>query len=245
VLPDNIKEAIVQPIRSRRLSGFAVDQITALIEEGKLAVGQKLPSERELTNQLNVSRASTREALRVLEAQGLIEVRPGKGAYVVASIPQGDIQAGLNAWFEEHRDEVLDMLEVRELLEGYAVYQAAQVTSPEVVREMRETIEEMRRCVEMDALVEATSADRKFHRLLYEASGNRFLKLLGDGIVGALFGPRFSLLRIPGWAQRSLEEHTTILDAIETGNPEGAKEAIHKHMAGIRSALESGININW
>lgn len=238
ILSDPLDETIVQPIRSRRLSQFAVDQITALIEEGKLVVGQKLPSERELTNQLNVSRASTREALRVLEAQGLIEVRPGKGAYVVASIPQDDIQSGLNAWFEEHRDEVLDILEVRELLEGFAAYKAAQVKSPEIVIEMRETIEEMRECVKKDALVEATSADRKFHRLLYEASGNRFLKMLGDGIVGALFGPRYSLLRIPGWAEKSLEEHTAILDAIASGNSESANETIQKHMMSIRSGFK-------
>src|SRR5262249_14590492 len=144
---------------------------------------------------------------------------------------------GLLAWFEEHRDEVLDMIEVREMLESRAAYQAARCASPAMVDRLRRAVTEMRSYVERGGLMEAAHADREFHRLLYEASGNRFLKLLGDAIVAALLTPRQSLLRIPGRAQRSVAEHQAIVEAIAGGDPESARRAIGRHMASVRALL--------
>ena len=230
-------EIFLQPIRSLRLSEIAVDQITALIEEGRLKIGDQLPSERELMQQLGVSRTSVREALRVLESRGMLEVHPGKGAFVVGLVSQVDILPGLQSWFGKHKDEVLDVLHVRELLESEAAHLAAQFASPEDVSRLRVAIDKMEACVRDNQLSDATHVDREFHRLLYEASGNRFLKLIGDGIVVTLFGPRHSVLRIPFRAQQSLEEHAEIVDAITAGNPEWAREAIHRHMASVREVL--------
>ncbi|HBY97725.1 MAG: FadR family transcriptional regulator [Ardenticatenaceae bacterium] len=232
-------DTVLQPIRARRLSEIAVSQITALIEDGRLTIGSQLPSERELMGQLGISRASVREALRVLESQGLIAVQPGKGGFVIGTVPQADILPGLLNWFEEHRDEVLDVIEVREMLESHAAARAAERATPEAIAGLREAVARMRFYVERDDLVEATNTDREFHRRLYEASGNIFLKLLGDGIVATLFGPRHSLLRIPGRAERSLRDHEVIVEAIAAGNPQAAREAIYRHMSRARDALAS------
>lgn len=225
------------PLRSKRLSELAVDQITGLIEEGHLKIGDKLPSEKELTVQLGISRASAREALRILESQGLVEVLPGKGAFVIDSPPKTDVTYELQVWFAKHREEVFDVLAVRELLEGYAAYEAAKTLTPELIEALRSSIEEMERCVEEGSLVEVTNADRKFHRLLYEASGNRLLKLLGDGIVGAIFGPKYSLLRIPGQAQKSIIDHKRILECLVAGDPEKAMEATRQHVDSTRKGI--------
>jgi GntR family transcriptional repressor for pyruvate dehydrogenase complex len=233
---DGVKTRL-QPIRSMRLSEIAVDQITALIEEGRLAVGDQLPCERELMQQLGVSRSSVREALRVLESQGLIEVRPGKGAFVVRTVSQGDVLPGLLAWFDEHRDEVLDVIEVREMLESHAGNLAAQRASPEMVARLQDIVAEMRSYLEQGALLEVTNADRKFHRLLYEASGNQFLGMLGDSIVATLFGPRHTILRIPGRAEQSVAEHEAIVEGIAAGDPDRTCEAIRRHVSGVREAL--------
>jgi len=225
------------PLRSKRVSELAVDQITGLIEEGQLKYGDRLPSEKELTAQLGISRASAREALRVLESQGLIEVRPGKGSYVTGAVPSDDITLELRAWFSNHREQFLDVLAVRELLESYAAFKAAETSTNELIGALEAAIQEMERCVQEGALVEATSADRKFHRLLYEASGNYLLKILGDEIVNAISGPRYSLLRIPGLAQVSLVEHRKILDCIAAGNPEMAMEATRQHLDSARREI--------
>lgn len=232
-------DSLIQPIRGMRLSQIAVEQITALIEEGRLAVGDQLPGERELMLQLGISRASVREALRLLELQGLIDVRPGRGAFVVHSGSQRDFLPALMAWFKEHGEEVLEVLEVREALESQAVSLAARSASAKTVARLRQAVDRMAGCIERGELLDVTHADREFHRLLYEASGNRFLSLLGDSIVATLFGPRHSLLRIPGRVQRSLAEHEAIVEAISARSPEQGTEAVHRHMESVREALRS------
>jgi GntR family transcriptional repressor for pyruvate dehydrogenase complex len=231
------QQLLLRPIRSRRLSELAVDQITAHIEEGRYAVGEKLPSESDLTEQLHVSRTSVREALRILEAQGLIQVQPGKGAFVVGVAAQANFQAGLMAWFEEHLHEVSDILAVRELLESHSAHIAAESASPETVAELRGAVEEMQECVDRGTLVDAARADRSFHRLLYKATGNRFLEMLGDSIVATLLEPRRSLLRLPGRAQGSVDEHRAIVECIAAGDAEGARLRVSEHLTRIRDQI--------
>jgi GntR family transcriptional repressor for pyruvate dehydrogenase complex len=88
-------EELFQPIYPTRVSDDAVDQILDLIAEGRLKPGNRLPSERELVRQLEVSRASVREALRALGARGIIEVKPGSGSFVRGS---GEEEA-MPTWF--------------------------------------------------------------------------------------------------------------------------------------------------
>lgn len=230
---------LIQPIRSMRLCQIAADQITDLIETGRLSPGDQLPSERDLVEQLQISRASIREALRLLERQGLIDVRPGKGAFVINSVSHTEFLPSLMAWFEEHGNEVLEVIAVREALGGLAVSLAVQSASSQTIARLRQAVERMAGCVERGELVDATHADREFHRLLYEASGNQFLSLLGDSIVETLFGPRHSILRIPGRAQQSLIEHEAIVDAISERSVERGVEAVHQHTASVREALRS------
>ena len=106
-----------QPIESDRLSDKAVGQIKALIEDGRLKPGDKLPAERELIKLLSVSRASLREALRILEVLGLIEVRTGIGAFVMLT-DVGALPAEWNALLIKTKQEMIDLLEVREALES-------------------------------------------------------------------------------------------------------------------------------
>jgi len=236
--PKREATAVLQPIRARRLSETVVAQITTLIDEGRLKVGDPLPSERELIEQLSVSRASVREALRVLESQGLVAVQPGKGAVVVGTAPHTDILPAVLAWFEEHRDEVLDILEVREMLESRAAFLAAQRAPLETLERMHAVLGTMRKAVEQGELLGATHMDREFHRLLYEASGNHFLKLLADSIVVTLLGTRYTILRVPGRAEMSVDQHEAIVDAIEARDPERAREASLAHMTSVRRALQ-------
>jgi DNA-binding FadR family transcriptional regulator len=226
----------LQPIRTLRLSQVAVDQITGLIEDGSFNINDSLPSERQLIQQLGVSRASVREALRILEAQKLIQVRPGKGAIVVSK-PSSDVVLALQAWFAEHYDEVLDVVDVRDVLESHAAYLAAQNSSAEIILQLRATLDEMLHCIARDDLVQVTNVDREFHRLLCEASGNRFLRMLGDSIVASLYGPRYSILRLPERAHQSVREHEEILKAIAAGNGARARKAVHQHMRSVREAL--------
>lgn len=230
---------LIKPIRPIRLSKIAVEQITGLIEEGRLKIGDQLPSERDLIEQLGIGRSSVREALRILESQGLIKVQPGKGAFVVETVPQNELVPALQAWFEEHREEILEVMEVREQIERLAASRAAERVTPEMVERLREIIAKMRDRIAEGALIETTQCDRDFHRLIYEFSGNSFLGVLGDFLVVSTTGPRTSVLRLPGRAQTSVAEHEAIIEAIAARDADAAREAVSYHNASVREALRA------
>lgn len=229
----------LRPIKSVRLSDVAVEQITALIEGKEFAVGDKLPGERALMQQLGIGRASVREALRQLETQGLVTVRPGKGAFITDSISPTELIPALTEWFEEHDQEWLEILEVREVLECHAVTLAATHASSATVQGLTEAVDRMANFVENDELMWAAQTDREFHRMLYEASGNSFLRLVGDSIVVTLFGSQHSLIRVPGYALQSIQEHYAIVDAIRDRNPSKAESSVREHMRNARNALRT------
>jgi len=224
----------LQPIRTKRLSEIAVDQITGLIEGGQIPVGQKLPSERELMSQLGVSRAAVREALRVLEAQGLIEVQPGRGTHVINTTSQADIVSGIVAWLNSHGQEFLEVNAVIELLEGHAAELAAQNASEEDVRQLGELVGEAEILAERGMLHQLIKADRRFHQKVNSLSDNSFLTAMVDAVLTATVGARFSTLRLPGRASASLEEHRSIIKAIASGDPESARNAATRHTTRIR-----------
>jgi GntR family transcriptional regulator, transcriptional repressor for pyruvate dehydrogenase complex len=227
----------LERIRSARLSDVAVDQLAALIADGHLNVGDKLPSERELIERLGVSRASVREALRILEAQGILEVQPGRGAFVVATMSQVGLLPGILNWLREHKQQVLEVVEVREAIESKASYLAAQRITDAEIAALRQTLALMETYHREGRLDELTTADRTFHRQICDASGNDFLRALADHIVEALSDFRHSIFGMPGRAVISLAEHRRIVEALENRDPDAAVATILDHLQSVKRAL--------
>ncbi len=98
-----------RPLESVRLSDGAVEQILQAIAEGDLKVGDSIPSERELMRQLNVGRASVREALRKLETMGVVDVRPGQGSVVVNTLTEAPASQLWKSWVSDHREEIFQL----------------------------------------------------------------------------------------------------------------------------------------
>jgi GntR family transcriptional regulator, transcriptional repressor for pyruvate dehydrogenase complex len=228
---------VFQRIKKVRVSDTVVDQVISLIEDGTLKIGDQLPSERDLVNQFQVARASVREALRILEFQGVIEVQPGKGAFIVGNNSHSGAEEGVRQWFRDHASEILEMLEVREVLERRAVFLAANQASPELVVELQETMSLAKECIAEGDLDRLVSLDRRFHRMIVNASGNQLLSQLVDMIIEAMVSPRRSLMRLPGRAEKSWEDHQAILQAILDGQEETAVQAITDHIDKVRRAI--------
>lgn len=238
-MPSNL----LRPIRRRRLSQLAAEQINALIEHGQYASGEQLPSERELATQLAVSRAAVREALRVLEAKGIVRVQPGKGAYVLLLATQPDVQSCLMVWLEQHQ-EILEVVYVGRLLDSYAATVAAQRVTDADVDRLQQVLTEMDLARERKATGELVAHDRMFHRLIYEMTGNRFLVMLADSVQGTLADMRFSTLGIADRASNSVEEHHAILAAIAAGDSESAHRAACLHIDNVLDLLAT-IEPEW
>jgi len=220
---------MLRRIEHVRLSQSAVEQIKELIAKRELHPGDRLPGERELVRQLGISRTSVREALRILEVMGLVEVRPGSGTYV--KDPTADVmQAPLTPWLAAHRDSLMELFEVRELIEPGAAALAAQRACPHTIQAMRQTLEEMERAHQDGDLVGAVMADAEFHHLIMKATGNKLLIKLLDNIVHLLEEGRKASLRVPGQTARAIAGHRQILEAIAANDGEAAARAMSTHL---------------
>lgn len=230
----------LQPIRTKRIYETIVDQIKGLIVSGNLNPGDKLLSERELSEKLQVSRTSVREALCALDMAGLLEVRPGEGAFVRQSNP-GDIIESLSFAFLLEKEEIRNIMEVRRGLEVESAGLAAERASEEDLMNMEEALAQM----EYDLLTGAPgdAADLKFHYSIAEATRNplliRMMNTIYDTMNRSLHITRklwFS--STSGTPQRLNEEHQEIYRAIKAGDSLKAREIMGKHLRKVVMELE-------
>src|SRR5574340_356427 len=154
--------ALVQPVRRDRLYQGIVTQIEGLLERGELKPGDQLPPERQLAEQLQVSRASVREALRSLELLGIVETRAGGGTFVRHMQPD-DLARPLTSLISRGHT-IADVIDVRGLLEPAIAERAARHIAPAEISELREILAAQEKKVAAgDPYVEE---DTRFHELI-------------------------------------------------------------------------------
>ena len=160
-----------QKIKPKRISDEIFEQIRKLIVEGKLRPGDKLPPERELAAQMGVSRPTLREAINKLEARGLLEQRQGGGTFV-KSLGNETFDFA----FEEYankKDAIVDLMEVRKILETWAAYTAAERITDEELKQLEQYLKEMEEALKKGKIGYDSDAD--FHSTISYATKNIFL----------------------------------------------------------------------
>ena len=225
-----------QTVSQTAIYAQVADQIRDAVLEGKLAHGDRLPAERELARQFGVSRATVREALRHLQAEGLLHPR-GRTAPMAPA--DGDVAA---ARFREALAHVVrlrdvslpDLVQLRLAIEGAALAGAAEARLPEALEQARAALAEMERPQTTGA--HFYRADVAFHLALVAASGNQaFLEVMRavresielhlDDAVG-----KRSLAAI---RDQVTDEHRAILRAVERGNKKSVASLLARHIAGF------------
>ncbi len=214
-------------IESRRLYRQIADQLRSLVEQGEFARGTRLPAERELAQQLGVSRPSVREALIALEVEGLVEVRMGSGIYVRDHLlPPAGRAAPVTA------EPPLETIRARELIECELAARAAASMKAPQLRGLREALRLMRN--EVDAERMPTQADRLFHVRIVESAGNPVLTRIVTDLYDERHNPLFAQLGSHfengnSW-RLAIEEHQAVLDAISAHDVAGARAAMSRHL---------------
>jgi GntR family transcriptional repressor for pyruvate dehydrogenase complex len=215
-------------------------QLQDAVEQGKFKPGDRLPSERELSDVFGVSRVSVRDAVRSLEALGMIEVRQGSGSFVAQSRADGFV-APFGRWIELHRDEILELLAVRSALDQLAAQRAADRAGRDEIR----AVEVAHRRFVREAtsastpLAELSELDIAFHEAVARASqSNLILRLIVD-LNRQLEESRRAVLASPERRLASTAQHEAILTAIKNGDPIGAREAVSAHVGAVVSFLET------
>ena len=220
-------------VRKNKVYEEVAKQIERLILK-KLKPGDKLPSERELAELLQVSRSSIRDAIRSLELMGLVEPRQGTGTIVREPSAGSKISPFANA-LERKREQVTELLDFRKMLEPPLAARAATHASPEEVAEMEEIL---KRQEEKQNLGDAAIAeDAEFHYSIALASGNSVVLKVIDTLMDLLRDTRERSLQVEGRSQKSLAGHRRILSAIKRHDAEAAKAAMRRHIEDVEEIV--------
>jgi GntR family transcriptional regulator, transcriptional repressor for pyruvate dehydrogenase complex len=225
----------LQTIEPRRLYRQIADQLRALIDGGEFPAGTRLPPERDLATQLGVSRPSVREALIALEVEGRVEVRMGSGIYVREA-------AARAAAVEHEAESPLETIRARALIEGELAAYAALHMKRAQLSGLREAIAVMEQ--EAAAGQTPTEGDRLFHTRIAEACDNSVLLRVVSELFDERHNPLFEQLgshfeNARSWAT-AIEEHRAVVDAIARQSPQGAREAMTRHLANSHDRFMAG-----
>lgn len=237
---------MLRPVAGRPyLRQDAADEIRRYVLDSKLQPGDRLPSERELCAQLGLSRTSVREALRLLEQEGLVEVRQGRPPVVRPFDLMPVIQPVVYRLASE-RHLLRDLLEVRAPLEVLAARAAATQRSENDLAEMREILERMRS--ELDQGMDPVEEDVLFHDVLYRAAQNTVLLAFSRAVKDLLRAVREAARHAPARAgtptesqsaierlvEQSWQQHTAIYEAVAAGDAAAAGKVMQQHMDSVR-----------
>jgi GntR family transcriptional repressor for pyruvate dehydrogenase complex len=224
----------VEPIKSTRIYEEIVRQIKALVREGRLKSGDRLPPERDLAERFKVSRASVREALRALESLGLIEIRPGGGTFV-REISVESLIEPLALVILTQREAVGELFEARRILEPPIAGLAARRATREEISEMERILEEQAK--EVAAGRTGLAQDAAFHAAIASSAHNRAITRIVNALMDLLSQSREESLQTPGRPTRSHEDHRKILDAIQRRDGPGAHRAMLDHLVAVEALV--------
>lgn len=230
------KSNVFTPIKNTKVYEQVINQIKTMIQDGTLKRGDKLPSERDLVEQLGVSRASIREALRVLEIVGLVECKQGEGNFIRSTF-QDSLFEPLSIMFMLNECKVEEIFDLRKVMETETAALAAKEVTDAELKEMRDLIDEMKISEDEE---ERVKVDRKFHYKIAQASRN-FLIVNILNTVSTLMDSFIKDARrnIINNQHKDIidEQHERILKGLKNRNPGEAAEAMRIHMELINENL--------
>lgn len=209
---------------------YIVEQIKDMIIDGKLKVGERLPTEKELSENFGVSRTSVREALKALEVIGICESRQGGGNFIVNKVQERTTK-NLSLLYTLNNGKIDDLIQLRRCIESESIRNIIEEGNEEVIRELGEIIEHYNASTTSQ---ERTDWDRQFHAKIIESSGNiMFIFLLNA--LSYLYNLNISLVsKVIEDAYPTdflVQEHNELYEAIKTRDLDLARKCIDEHFS--------------
>lgn len=234
----------LQPIEKTRSYEQIVMQIEEMIREGHFQIGDRIPSERALAEQFQVSRVVVRESIRHLEARNIVEVLQGSGTYI-RRLPAQTLEQNVRLLLEPEKSSFVDLMVVRQALEVTAARLAAMQATSEELSELAAcglALSEIaeRRVNDGDNYFDYGAKDLDLHRVIARASHNAPLATFLDAILPMIMEGRFALVSSFGDAKgffrrRSVGkmhvEHVELIDAIRRHDADAAGYLMNRHIA--------------
>ncbi|MGH3656539.1 MAG: FadR/GntR family transcriptional regulator [Micromonosporaceae bacterium] len=239
-----------RPVARTRAYQLVVDQIEEQIFSGALKVGDRLPGERELAGRLEVSRAAVREAIRMLEAQGVVRAGVGSGpgaGTVVAALPSEALTRLLRVHVALANIALDDVVEVQAVLERSSAAMAASHATPADLAVMQASLLAMGE--EVTDRARFNELDTAFHVAVAEAARNRLVTDMTIAIRDSMRRPILDRFEVLGdrWAEVAegfRAEHHAVYDAIVAGDADAAARLIEDHIRNAHSVLCTGLSLS-
>ena len=225
-------------VKISRISHNIVDQIRNAIMSGEIGVGERLPSENDLAKHFGVSKSSLREAYRVLEAYGMLDIRQGMaGGAFVKQVDSEIVREGLANYLFFRNPSLEEYTQARTFIEPQIVRICAEKITEEEIRELEENVAEMEK--EPDGEIFNSDLDIAFHKKLVDIAGNAILSVVVESIQTALI----RLKRIMQTDQEFLDMvcggHREIIDALRDRDCERARQCMLNHINDVEKGMRA------
>lgn len=234
-----LEVAVVEPVKRIPIIEQVEAQIRGLVENGNCHPGEKLPTEKELCQSLGVGRGTVREALRLLQAKGLVELRPGRGAF--AAEPTGADELDTIEWLVQNEQQLRDAIEIRRALEPLAARRMAECGDRDAVRTLAALHGEFLAAVESGEADRIAALDERFHNAIVVGSGNRLLLSIHHQINQEIKTFRAKTFRVPQNIRNAVSPHSSILRAIQDADADAAEAAMRAHLDKVQEDLSENI----
>ena len=208
----------MEPIKRIPVIEQVEGQIRDLVESGRFQPGEKLPTEKELCQRLNVGRGTVREAFRLLQARGYVELRPGRGAFVAEPAPLDEM--------------ALEPMAARRMAERW---NAADIAALEALHA------DFLAAVADDDVSRIAELDERFHSAIMDGSGNHLLVSILQQVNQEIKAFRARTFRVPQNIRNAVEPHASILDTIRRGDADAAEAAMRAHLDKVQEDLLQNI----
>ncbi|MGR3571620.1 FadR/GntR family transcriptional regulator [Brevirhabdus sp.] len=229
-----------QKIAAEKLSCSVARQIELLILRGILRPGERLPSERELSEKLGVSRPSLREAIADLQARGLLTTRANAGLFVAETL-SATFPKALTQLFAAHDEAVFDYIGFRRDMEGIAAERAARLGSDTDLRIIDANLRRMEAAHQKKSPAEEAFLDAEFHMSIVEASHNvvllHMMRSMFDLLRQGVFYNRQVMFQRRTTREALLDQHRAINTALQRRDAEQARVAVEAHLDFVETSL--------
>jgi GntR family transcriptional repressor for pyruvate dehydrogenase complex len=218
----------MDPIKKITNIETAVSKMKQLISSGKLSSGKSFPSEKELSETLDVGRSAVREAVVVLQALGYIEIRRDTGEIVVKS--NEDTPESTTHWFAEHVEQMSDYMEARQAIEVAAVRLAVQRASDIEIEQLEGIHSAFQKAMTDNDVAGLAESDKAFHQTIIRATHNKVLIIINHKLEEAFDKYRIKSFAISESRPRTLQQHRNIIAAIEKRDAAAAEREMMHHL---------------
>ncbi|MFD2657503.1 FadR/GntR family transcriptional regulator [Gracilibacillus thailandensis] len=211
----------------KRLSDSVADDIMSMLAiEKRFLPGDKLPNENELSEELNISRTTLREAIRILVTNGILEIRRGKGTYVKEDIDVNNLEE--MGFLVEAKINAKDLYEMRLIFEPEAAYYATIRASDPELRRILDYGNQIEQKIKHNE--DRTNVEQMFHKSIVKATHNEFMEKLMPVLYQAIDKGVILSKKKELAVKDTINDHKMIMEFMKNRNPEGARSAMKIHI---------------